>query len=112
MRLSLSSQPLYYILFDPILLSFKEKPMKVSLIEPQKDLYSKAWKTMKIPLLWDRGTTQKEGRETKEKNMWRSKRGWTYQVQSKEKGSKSLCKRKEKWKELKELSEIKRKRTW
>ena len=74
MRLSLSSHPLLYILFDPIFLSLKKNPW-LFLYWATKDLYYKAWKTMKIPLLWDRGTTQKGKRNKRKKNMWRSKRG-------------------------------------
>ena len=113
MRLSLSNLPLYYILFDPILLSLEEKPMNISLIEPQKDLYFKAWKTMKLPLLWDRGTIQK-GRETNEEKWKGSKEFEPIKSNQKEKGSKSQSKRKRNQKKRAQRAKWKQKekKTW
>ena len=103
----------YYISYLIPYFELKEKPW-LFLYWATKDLYYKAWKTMKIPLLWDRGTTQKGKRNKEKKKCDDQKEVWTYLVQSKEVGSKSQSKRKrkKKWKKLKELNEKKRKRTW
>ena len=101
----------YYISYLIPYFELKEKPW-LFLCWATKDLYSKAWKTMKIPLLWDRGTKQK-GKRNKWEKCEDQKEVWTYQVQSKEKRLKEPEQKKKKnEKSSKSQMKAKRIKTW
>ena len=87
----------YYISYLIPYFELKEKTNDCFFIEPQKTFITKPEKPWKYPC-FEIEEQHKKGRETNEKICDDQKEVWTYQVQSKEKGSKSLCKRKRKMK--------------